>query len=377
MRSNIQQPTRNSQYPSERDMRMERLKCIPFSLCSHLGVGHSLLAVGCSKLLAGTTALLLLLCVPAQSAETNAVERMRVDGVAAYVNEHVITLSDVMVLIEPVRRQLMQKYRGEALQERLDEAFDRALSTLVDRFLVLDAYEKQGGRLPDWVVDQRAEEMIDDMFDGDREVLMRALQAEKMTYEEWRETIERQMIVQSMRSANVDQYVQITPGRVRSYYEGHADEFRQPAQVHVRMIVLTPEQVAEHQDRKDRADELIKRARGGEDFGNLATQFSGGSQAKAGGDWGWIDPALELRGELAQLVESTETGRVSDAIQIADNLYIIKVEGRREATIAPLNEVYTQIERDLRQKEIQSGYAIWVARLREDAFVKIVSPDSI
>jgi hypothetical protein len=311
------------------------------------------------------------------TAQTNEIERMRVDGVAAYVNEHIITLSDVMIVIEPVRRQLMQKYRGEALQERLDAAFDNALNTLVDRFLVLDAYEKQGGRLPEWAVDQRAEEMIDDMFGGDREALMRALQAEKMTYEEWRETIERQMIVQSMRSANVDQYVQITPGRVRAYYESHADEFRQAAQVHVRMMVLTPELVADHVERKDRADELVKRARGGEDFGNLATQFSGGSHAEEGGDWGWIDPALELRSELAQLVESTETGRVSDAVKITDSFYIIKVEGRREATVAPLSEVYTRIERELRQKEIQSGYAIWIARLKEDAFVKILPPESI
>jgi len=310
------------------------------------------------------------------AAETNAVERMRVDGVAAYVNEHVITLSDVMVLIEPVRRQLMQTYRGEALQERLDEAFDNALNTVVERFLVLDAYEKQGGRLPDWAVDQRADEMINDMFGGDRETLMRALQAEKMTYEEWRETIERQMIVQSMRSANVDQYVQVTPGRVRAYYESHADEFKQAAQVHVRMIVLTPEQVADHVARKDRAAELVKLTRGGENFGNLATQLSGGSHAAEGGDWGWIDPAIELRSELAQLVAATETGHVSDAVKIADSFYIIKVEGRREATVAPLSEVYSQIERDLRQKEILSGYAIWVARLKKDAYVKYEQPNS-
>ncbi|MBL7077483.1 MAG: peptidyl-prolyl cis-trans isomerase [Kiritimatiellae bacterium] len=310
-------------------------------------------------------------------AETNDVERMRVDGVAAYVNEHVITLSDVMVLIEPVRRQLMQKYRGDALQKRLGEAFDNAMNTLVERFLVLDAYEKQGGRLPAWVVDQRAEEMIDDLFDGDRETLMRALQLEKMTYGEWRETIERQMIVQSMRSANVDQYVQITPGRVRAYYESHADEFRQEAQVRVRMIVLTPEQVADHVERKQQAEGLVQRARDGEDFGNLATQFSGGTHAGEGGDWGWLDPGRELRSELAQVTESTQTGQVSDAVKIADNFYIIKVEGRREALVAPLSEVYSQIERNLRQKEIQSGYAIWVARLKKDAFVKILPPESI
>jgi len=310
-------------------------------------------------------------------AETNAIEKMRVDGIAAYVNEHVITLSDVMVLVEPARRQLMRKYRDEALQERLADAFDSALNTLVERFLVLDAYEKQGGHMPDWAVDQRAEEVIDDMFGGDREELMRALKLEKMTYEEWQETIKRQMITQSMRSANVDQYVQIAPGRVRAYYESHADKFRQQAQAHVLTIVLTPKQVAKHLERKQRAEDLVKRAREGEDFGNMATQFSGGPHAEEGGDRGWIAPELELRSELAQVVKATETGHVSDAVQIADDFYIIKVAGRREATVSPLSEVYSEIERELRRKEIKSGYAIWVARLKKDAFVKLVPPDSI
>jgi parvulin-like peptidyl-prolyl isomerase len=302
---------------------------------------------------------------------------MRVDGVAAYVNEHVITLSDVMILIEPVRRQLAATYEGEALQKQLREAYDTALNTLVERFLVLDAYKKQGGKIPDWAVDQRAEEMIDEMFKGDREALMRALADEKMTYDEWRETIERQMIVQSMRGANVDQNVQITPGQVRAYYDRHAEEFHQPPHMHARMIVLTPDKVADPLQRKKRAGELAQRAREGADFGSLATQFSGGTHAEEGGDWGWIEPDREWRAELARVAEATETGQVSDPVMIADSFYIIKVEGRREAATAPFEDVYAQIERNLRQKEIQSGYAIWMARLKRDAFVKLIAPETI
>jgi peptidyl-prolyl cis-trans isomerase SurA len=330
-----------------------------------------------SKWLFGMTLLSVAGAWTACAEVTNEIERMRVDGVAAYVNEHVVTLSDVMVLIEPVRRQLTAKYKGAALQARLREAFDTTLQTLVDRFLVLDAYEVQGGRIPDWVIDQRSDDMIEELFKGDRAALMGALAQEQMTFDEWRATIERQMIVQSMRNANVDQYVQITPGRVRRYYDTHPDEFQQPARMHLRMVVLTPEKVADHTQRKQRADELVRQAREGADFGRLATQFSGGSHAEAGGDWGWIDPARELRSELARVAEATATGQVSEPVKIADSFYIIKVEGRREAAAAPFDDVYTQIERSLRQKEIQSAYKIWLARLKRDAFVKIIPPESL
>ncbi|NQU41002.1 MAG: peptidyl-prolyl cis-trans isomerase [Lentisphaerae bacterium] len=321
--------------------------------------------------------LALSLVAAAVRGEEEPLKRMRVDGVAAYVNKHVITLSDVLVLIEPVRQQLGATYTGAALQERLRTAFDSTLATLIDRFLVLDAYEKQGGRLPDWAIEQRVEEMIKELFNGDRAALMQALSKEQMTYDEWRDTIKRQMVVQSMRQANVDQYVKIAPGRVRAYYDGHADEFQLPAHMHVRMLVVTAEKVPDHEQRKRQAEELVQRGRDGADFAALATQFSGGSHAAEGGDWGWIDPTHELRSELARVAEATETGQVSDPVKIADALYIIKVEGRREADVAPFDDVYSQIERALRQKEIQSSYAIWLARLKGDAFVKIVPTESI
>ena len=64
-------------------------------------------------------------------------------------------------------------------------------------------------------------------------------------------------------------------------------------------------------------------------------------------------------------------------VKIADSFYIIKVAGRREAAAAPFAAVYTRIERSLRQKEIQSAYKIWLARLKRDAFVKIIPPESL
>ena len=310
-----------------------------------------------------------------QAAETNAPERVRVDGIAAYVNEHVITMADVMVLVEPVRRQLLATYTGEAYRERLQEAYDNTLGSLIDRFLVLDAYEAQQGRIPEWVVNQRAEEMIEDMFKGDRDALMAALAREQMTYEEWYENIRKHIIMQSMRNASVDQHIHISPGTVRTYYDGHGDEFQEPAKVRVSMIVVTEEQAADVRQRRAMAADVVKQLREGDSFAVLARRLSGGSHAEDGGDWGWIEPARDLRSELAQQIAALETGQLADPIRIGDDYYIIRVAGRREAATASFDSVQAEIERKLRREESRRSYDAWIARLKADAFVKIMDVD--
>ena len=90
--------------------------------------------------------------------ETNAApeapEAIALDGVAAYVNERVITVSDVLGVIQPVQRQLMGRYRGDELKQRLQEAYSEGLQSLIERNLILDAAVKENLQLPDWVVER-------------------------------------------------------------------------------------------------------------------------------------------------------------------------------------------------------------------------------
>ena len=76
--------------------------------------------------------------------------RVTLDGVAAHVNEHIITIGEVAELVEPVNRQLQNSYTGKELENKLRAAFDDALESIIARYLILDAYEKQEGRIPEW-----------------------------------------------------------------------------------------------------------------------------------------------------------------------------------------------------------------------------------
>jgi len=257
----------------------------------------------------------------------------------------------------------------------LKGAYGEALDSLVERRLILDAYEAGKGRIPDWAVDQRAEEVIRDTFNGDRNRLMEALAREQMTYDEWRGNLRDHMIVQAMRSANVEQKVAVPPGAVHAYYSAHTNEYLRSPQVKLRMIVLSPKADLDATQVRRLAEELVRRARGGEDFSVLAARYSTGDKAASGGDWGWIDPERELRAELVERLAAVQTGSVGEPVEVGDLTYVLKVEGRRDAAVAPLEEVQAEIEQRLRRETADRVYRAWVGRLKADAYVRILQAD--
>ncbi len=59
-----------------------------------------------------------------------------------------------------------------------------------------------------------------------------------MTLEQYRKELLDRYIESGLRSENVQKTVIISPYKIETYYNNHADEFKVPAQVKLRMIVL-------------------------------------------------------------------------------------------------------------------------------------------
>lgn len=79
-----------------------------------------------------------------------------------------------------------------------------------------------------------------------------------------------------------------------------------------------------------------------------------------------------LREDLAKVAFSVPVGKASDVVDIGKQFCILKVEDRVDADIVPFEQVQPRIERELRRVESRKLYDAWIARLRKDAYVKIV-----
>lgn len=315
--------------------------------------------------------LLMMLLTCAQVAVADANGRVLLDGVAAHVNSHTITVGDVLTAVQPVHRQLIMRFRGEELESRLQEAFRQTLDALIHKHLILDEYHALPQQLPDWVVQERIEEIVHDRFEGDHNKLMQVLAEEKVTLEDWKQELEENIAISYMRRERVMQGLAVPPADVRRYYDENPAMYQTPMQVKLRMIVLKKTGSLDAQaELLEQAHRLVERLDQGEEMAELARNFSDGMKAQDGGDWGWIEPGM-LRPELADVLTTLDPPAHSGVIETEQEIYIVKSEGRRHARLRPFEEVQADIEALLRAEQAEQAYQDWVMRLREQAYVRV------
>lgn len=294
-----------------------------------------------------------------------------VEGCAAQVNDRIVTVTEVMTAMQPVERQLRETNQGVELDRKLEEAYEKALQSLIERELILDAFRQQKEmNLPDKIVQSRTEEIVRTKFANNRAAFRKALDEEGLTLEEWQANLKKSMIVAFLRDREVGSKVSVSPQDVHTAYEKAGDTFRTPEQVHLRMIVInggkTDEEIAV---KRKQAEDVRKQLLAGIPFEDLAKQVSEGTHAQDGSNYGWIDPASR-RPELVTAIRALKVGDISDVIPAGGDLYILKVEGRRDATVIPFEKVQDTLRTELEKQEAKRLYDVWMARLKQKAFIK-------
>lgn len=319
-----------------------------------------------SKVITVFLALFLFFCPRPASAKA-----IPVDGYAATVNKHVVMVTEVLNAMRPVENQLHRRYRDEELHRKLEEAYEKTLDSLIERALIVDAYENQRQfAVPPSVLSRHIDEIIHNQFNNNRAELNKALVKQGMTFNEWQENINKSIIISYMRARHVDSKVSVSPLACRSAYEAEIDKYRIPEQVETRMIVIDrgageDEAAIKYKMAQDVRRRLVK----GESFENLAKQVSEGTRAAAGGYVGWIEPGSR-RPELAEILADMQPGEISKVIDTGDDYYILKVEALRAASVISFDECRDAIQAEIQKEEEQRVYREWIKRLKQKAYIK-------
>ena len=135
------------------------------------------------------------------------------------------------------------------------------------------------------------------------------------------------------------------------------------------IIVLNKGATAEDQTVKlEEARKIRQRLIDDADFGETAKEVSEGSRAADGGSFPWMQPK-DVREELRETLNVLPAGEISEIIETDTQLYILKMEARRQAGYKPFDEVREDIKNSLTAKERARLKKRWIARLRADNYI--------
>lgn len=291
----------------------------------------------------------------------------KLDGIAARVDSCVITVGDVMAEIK--RHPDARESSGN--ETEMQSLYRAALDTLIERRLILKAAAAKKMEIPEWVIDNQIREIVHEMFGGDMNRLEEELARSKIPMTEYRNTIKEDIIVRGMRQQMVEQYVTASPLAMRKEYREHPERYRQEMKATVRVILLKPPSADDGvASVKTRWMQISEELAAGKDFAELAVRYSADSHAKDGGLWKDVNPEEAFRPEIAAAIAKLEVGKVSEMIDLDGWGFIVRKEAETAAKEMSFSEAYDKISLNVRSAAVKKAYDEWIARLREDAFVK-------
>jgi peptidyl-prolyl cis-trans isomerase C len=160
----------------------------------------------------------------------------------------------------------------------------------------------------------------------------------------------KQMLVSRYMTAYLD--ATVTDAAVQNYYNANQEEFSRQ-QAHVAHIVFRVHNAmtdAEKQAAQQKAREVIAKLAKGEEFADLAQNYSEDLySAENGGDIGWVQ-AETIDPDFSKAVFELDANQHSDVIETQYGYHIIKLLEPMKQDVAPFTQVEGDIRYQLRQK---------------------------
>lgn len=292
-----------------------------------------------------------LLLAPALRAEI-------LERVIARVNGDIVTLSE----FEQRQLAALQAARigPEGVERFLRDNNQRILQEAIDELLVLQRGGEIGLKVRPEFVDQMLEDIKKDNGITTDEQLLEQLRREGLSLEELKRNVSHSILKRQVLARELEPRAAVTDAEVAAEYEKNRAAWQRPASVTLREILVSGPEA------RERATDLARRARAGEDFATLARQNSSSSSAGSGGELGRIARG-ELSRELEDAAFALPVGDISDPIPSGGGWRVLKVEQKTEAGLIPFDEARRELSERLRQERLAAEYQKYIAGLRAAA----------
>lgn len=297
--------------------------------------------------------------------KTSVINPNTVDGVLAHVNGKPIMLTDIYPFIPAHKKNIIENnLMPNASPIEIDErCLYLSLDDAINNQLILEAYYNNSElNLPPKVIDQRINEIIEKRFNGDRSKLINELVKNRLTYQEWKKSIEESIIVSAMISGYVMQNIHISNGEIYAQYQANKAKYTIPEQAHLGILQT---------ETAETYTNAVEKLKAKEDFSAIIKELKlTGDTAEPAGSIGWVNIAEDLTPIFGEPASRLKVGEISEPIEVDGKQYFIKKFDEKAGYIKPFTEVSKEIEAEIFANETQRLKSEWIKRLRSEAAIK-------
>ncbi len=240
--------------------------------------------------------------------------------------------------------------------ERRDEIFRAVVDQIVTYTVLVQEAKARDIKVTEAEAKQVSDARIAELRKQipDPKMFNQALAARDMTLDRLRADIRKDLAVSKMMEAELADLAPVGEADIKDFYEKNPDEF---SGVRASHILIRPEGFDEASKKKAREtlEGVLKQARAGTDFAELARKHSSDGSAQQGGDLGFF-----TRGSMvpafSKVAFSLQPGQISDVVETQFGFHVIKVVERKDIALPEASEKIRQMLTAKRREERQQAF---------------------
>jgi peptidyl-prolyl cis-trans isomerase C len=164
----------------------------------------------------------------------------------------------------------------------------------------------------------------------------------------------------------------VTEADAKSFYDENPQSFEEPEQVRARHILIMFEPNSTDEGKaaaREKIEGLLKRAKSGEDFAALATEYTEDPGSKeTGGEYTF--PRGRMVKPFEDVAFSLKVGEISDVVETEYGYHIIKVLEKIEAKKVSYDEVKASLLQYLKQNKLREFWPEYRKNLGDSATIE-------
>ena len=303
-------------------------------------------------------ALLLAVGVPARA--------VIVDGIAAVVNDDIVTLSEVYEMGSAYIEQRCPAGKDECVSGAEKEVLD----SLIDRALMRQELTRLELAVSAEDVDRAVDQIARDNNMEDRGVFRQAVEGQGVSWSDYREQLTDQLREMKFNESVLRPRVAITDDEIKDRYRRSVSDIGQPDQLELAAVGLKVPAEPEARDAAlAEAEALVASLNAGE--GDWDTLVAERDVLGRGGKMGRLTLA-EMSPAIAEAVKDLPEHQVAAPVAFGDVLLLVRVDARVSASVLPLEQVEGRLREAIFQEKLQEERARWNEQARRRSAVRVL-----